>query len=166
MIIAVDFDGTCVTHDFPRVGKDIGAAPVLRELVKQGHQLILWTMRSNVADNTGFSDEAPEIHNGNFLDEAIAWFKKNEIPLYYVQTNPTQGTWTTSPKCYAHLYIDDAALGCPLSYEGVLSMRPFVDWMTVGLTLFELGILKSDEPSIQHPIFTEIANLFEQYELS
>lgn len=25
MIIAVDFDGTCVTHEFPRVGKEIGA---------------------------------------------------------------------------------------------------------------------------------------------
>lgn len=33
MIIAVDFDGTCVTHEFPRVGKDIGAVPVLKELV-------------------------------------------------------------------------------------------------------------------------------------
>jgi hypothetical protein len=33
MIIAVDFDGTCVTHDFPHVGKDIGAVPVLKELV-------------------------------------------------------------------------------------------------------------------------------------
>lgn len=25
MTIAVDFDGTCVTHDFPKVGKNIGA---------------------------------------------------------------------------------------------------------------------------------------------
>lgn len=29
MIIAVDFDGTCVTHEFPKVGEEIGAAPVL-----------------------------------------------------------------------------------------------------------------------------------------
>ena len=32
MIIAIDFDGTCVTHDFPRVGSDIGAIPVLKNL--------------------------------------------------------------------------------------------------------------------------------------
>lgn len=32
MIIAVDFDGTCVTHEFPKVGKDIGAAPILKNL--------------------------------------------------------------------------------------------------------------------------------------
>lgn len=35
MVIAVDFDGTCVTHEFPKIGKDIGAIPVLRELVER-----------------------------------------------------------------------------------------------------------------------------------
>ena len=25
MYIGIDFDGTCTTHDFPKVGKDIGA---------------------------------------------------------------------------------------------------------------------------------------------
>lgn len=39
MIIAVDFDGTCVTHEFPEVGKDIGAVPVLKELVEKGMQI-------------------------------------------------------------------------------------------------------------------------------
>jgi hypothetical protein len=46
MIIAIDFDGTCVTHEYPYIGKDIGAVPVLKELVSSGHQLILFTMRS------------------------------------------------------------------------------------------------------------------------
>jgi hypothetical protein len=33
-IIAVDFDGTCVTHEYPSIGKDIGAVlgPVNIEL--------------------------------------------------------------------------------------------------------------------------------------
>lgn len=35
MVIAVDFDGTCVTHEFPKIGKDIGAIPVLRKLVER-----------------------------------------------------------------------------------------------------------------------------------
>jgi hypothetical protein len=47
MDICIDFDGTCVTHEFPEVGKDIGAVPVLRKLVEQGHNLILFTMRSD-----------------------------------------------------------------------------------------------------------------------
>lgn len=32
MDIVIDFDGTCVTHEFPLVGKDIGAVPVLKKL--------------------------------------------------------------------------------------------------------------------------------------
>ena len=47
MEICIDFDGTCVTHDYPRVGRDIGAVPVLKELVKNRHLLILFTMRSS-----------------------------------------------------------------------------------------------------------------------
>lgn len=35
MIIAIDFDGTCVTHEYPNIGRDIG--PVLRKLVENGH---------------------------------------------------------------------------------------------------------------------------------
>ena len=46
MYIAVDFDGTCVTHDYPRIGKEIGATKVLKRLVEAGHKLILNTMRS------------------------------------------------------------------------------------------------------------------------
>jgi hypothetical protein len=110
MIIAVDFDGTCVTHEFPKVGREIGAAPVLKRLVEDGHELILWTMRSE-----------------GKLDDAIAWFEKHNIPLYGVQENPTQKTWTKSPKAYAQLYIDDAALGCPLKRTEI-DDRPFVDW--------------------------------------
>ncbi len=50
MIIAIDFDGTCVTHAFPKIGKDIGSVPVLKALTEQGHKIILFTMRSDVED--------------------------------------------------------------------------------------------------------------------
>jgi len=29
------------------------------------------------------------------------------------------------------MYIDDAALGCPLLFDANLSLRPYVDWVTV-----------------------------------
>ena len=45
-IIAVDFDGTVVTHAYPHIGNDIGAVPVLRELIGNGCRVILYTMRS------------------------------------------------------------------------------------------------------------------------
>lgn len=136
MIIAVDFDGTCTTHNFPGVGKDIGAAPVLRRLVDEGHQLILWTMRSRMEypqpeEGSGFSPA-----KGDHLKSAEEWFERNNIPLFGVQRNPTQDKWTTSPKCYAELYIDDAALGCPLIYPGN-GERPYADWDAISKLLFK-----------------------------
>ena len=128
MDICIDFDGTCVTHDFPEVGRDIGAVPVLKELIANGHRLILWTMRSDVK-NPVSNDKNIHAVGGQYLQDAINWFKQNDIPLYGIQTNPEQVTWTHSPKAYAKLYIDDCGLGCPLSTEG--HSRPYVDWEKV-----------------------------------
>jgi len=63
LVIAIDFDASCVTFDYPKIGKDIGAVPVLKKIVAAGHKLILWTMRGNNPGNTT-------------LDEAVDWFKK------------------------------------------------------------------------------------------
>lgn len=123
MIIAIDFDGTCVTHEYPKIGKDIGAVDTLRALVTNGHKLMLWSMRDKKE-----------------LEEAMEWFYQNEIPLWSVNENPTQN-WTTSPKQYAHLYIDDTALGCPLKYDPWLSKRPYVDWEQVNKYLTSNGII-------------------------
>jgi hydroxymethylpyrimidine pyrophosphatase-like HAD family hydrolase len=57
MDIAIDFDGTCVTHEFPEVGEEIGATAVLKRLVKQGHRLVLFTMRSNEQEHGDVLDE-------------------------------------------------------------------------------------------------------------
>jgi hypothetical protein len=127
MIISVDFDGTCVTNEFPKIGKDIGAIPVLKDLVKSGHKLILFTMRSDIV-NPISEDKEIHLESGDYLTDAVNWFKENEIPLYGTQTNPTQHNWTKSPKAYAQVYIDDAALGCPLIYNPLISKRPFVNW--------------------------------------
>lgn len=131
MTIAVDFDGTCVTHEYPKIGKDIGAISVLKELVYKGHKLILFTMRSNLLEIPNVEGEVnlkKDVGVGNYLDEAVEWFKQNEIELYGVNINPTQHKWTKSPKAYAELYIDDAALFTPLKYNKNISERPFVDW--------------------------------------
>lgn len=150
MEIAIDFDGTCVTHEYPKVGKDIGAVPILKKLVENGHQLILFTMRS---PNSGISPVTGKEENGG-LQDAINWFEKNKIPLYGIQTNPTQFEWTSSPKCYAQLYIDDAALGCPLKqnyishpdgyYSGkpIKDGRPYVDWKKVERILLDMNLIK------------------------
>jgi len=140
MIIAVDFDGTCVTHDFPKVGKDIGAAPILKMLVRNGHQLVLFTMRSDIV-NPKAKDYNIHAKGGKYLTAAVNWFKKNEIPLYGINVNPAQKEWTHSPKAYAQLYIDDAALGCPLTMDKEKSDKPFVCWRTVSQHLARIGAI-------------------------
>jgi uncharacterized Rossmann fold enzyme len=46
-LVIVGFDGTCTTHAYPNIGGDIGALPVLRKIVDNGHKLMLWTHERN-----------------------------------------------------------------------------------------------------------------------
>lgn len=134
MEICIDFDGTCVTHNFPLIGKEIGAVPVLKRLVETGHNLILFTMRSDI-----------EASGGEYLTEAVEWFRKNEILLFGVNIDPNQISWTKSPKPYGQLYIDDVALGCPLMMNTDLSDRPFVNWVEVERLLVLKGVMNDLE---------------------
>ena len=122
MIIGIDFDGTVVTHEYPKIGIDVGAVSILRKLAASGHKLILWTMRDGVT-----------------LQEAVNWFMQNGITLFGVNENPEQSSWTNSPKAYCNLYIDDAALGIPLILDK--HERPYVDWTSVKILLENQGIL-------------------------
>jgi hypothetical protein len=129
MKIAVDFDGTCVDHRYPDIGPDAPeAVVVLKELVANGHQIILYTMR-----------------DGHDLDEAVEWFKARDIPLFGVQRDPDQDKWTTSNKCYAQLYIDDMSLGAPLIQLAKFN-RPCIDWAAVRYKIFGNYIHEHDDP--------------------
>ena len=113
MIIGIDFDGTCVKHAYPNIGDDIGAVPVLKEFIRQGHKLVLISMRS-----------------GELLDNAVQWLNERGIELYGVNHNPDQDSWSKSPKIYAQLYIDDAGLGCPTNFDQRTG-RTYVDWKVI-----------------------------------
>ncbi len=124
MFIAIDFDGTCVTDEYPKVGNDIGAASILLRLVNKGNKLILFTIRS-----------------GKELSDAEVWFQAYGIPLFGINRNPVQWRFSRSPKVFAHLYIDDSAVGCPLKIDKTLSEKPFVDWEKIESILESKGIL-------------------------
>jgi hydroxymethylpyrimidine pyrophosphatase-like HAD family hydrolase len=126
MIIAVDFDGTLVRHDFPRIGAEApNAFKVLRKLQEGGHKLILLTMRSE-----------------KYLQDAVDFCMERGVRFWAVNSNPEQGSWTSSPKVYAQLYIDDMALGVPLS-DGV------VDWAEVDILLKDI-LLKDSYKYLIH----------------
>ena len=142
MDIVIDFDGTCVTHEFPIVGSDIGAEPVLKKILDHGHNLILFTMRSDLPNPT-YRNHGKMLPPGNYLQDAVDWFSDREIKLYGIQRNPSQDSWTTSPKAYGQLIIDDAALGCPLVFDENLSKRPFVDWEAVNDMMEYMGFFRT-----------------------
>lgn len=98
MTIAVDFDGTIVTHAYPKIGKPIPfAIETLRKLQEEGkHHIILWTVRE-----------------GDLLQEAVAYCKQRGLEFYAVNANyPEENIGkASSRKVVADLYIDDRNLG-------------------------------------------------------
>jgi hydroxymethylpyrimidine pyrophosphatase-like HAD family hydrolase len=96
-IIAVDFDGTIVEHQYPDIGPEmLFAFATLRELQKKGHKLILWTYRE-----------------GPLLNEAVEYCLKNGIQFFAMNENYPGETKKNmgSRKIYADIYIDDRNIG-------------------------------------------------------
>ena len=104
--IAIDFDGTIVTHEYPYIGRDLPyAKEVIKTLIDNGHKLFLYTMR-----------------DGDQLEDAIKYCEFNNLNFIGYNKSPQQ--FSTSPKQYASVYIDDAALGCPVIFDPTVSDRP------------------------------------------
>jgi len=123
-IIAVDFDGTIVRHAYPHIGEELYlASTVLLALQAEGHRLILWTIRSGVE-----------------LEAAVKFCEAKGITFWGVNSNNEQTAWSDSRKVYAHLYIDDAALGCP-GTRPAKDARLEVDWSKVLYFLRRDGFL-------------------------
>jgi hypothetical protein len=130
LTIAVDFDGTIADHLFPRIGRPVpGAFSWLKKFRSKGAQLILWTMRSDGQDA------------GDVLTEAVEFCRENGVEFWGINKNPRQD-WSLSPKAYAHVYIDDAAFGCPLIPNWKVGGRPMVDWKKVGPAVMRMVVKK------------------------
>lgn len=98
MIIAVDFDGTIVTHEYPKIGKELPFAIDTLKRLQQSpeYQLILWSVRE------GFE-----------LQEAIDYCRSRGLEFYAVNSNyPEEDAEHQEPrKLKANLFIDDRNLG-------------------------------------------------------
>lgn len=96
MIIAVDFDGTIVEHQYPKIGRPIPfAIDTLQQLQKDGHRLLLWSVRS-----------------GDLLQEALMYCESKGVKFYAANKNhPEEDPSKASRKLDADMFIDDRNLG-------------------------------------------------------
>ncbi|MBQ5655847.1 MAG: hypothetical protein IIV14_00250 [Bacteroidaceae bacterium] len=99
MTIAVDFDGTIVRHEYPRIGKEIPfAIQTLKMLAKDGHRLILWTVRE-----------------GELQEEAVNWCRERGVEFYAVNKDYPEEEQSKnnhySRKLKADIWIDDRNVG-------------------------------------------------------
>lgn len=99
MTIAVDFDGTIVEHQYPKIGKELPfATETLRMLIADQHKLILWSVRE-----------------GDLLKEAVEWCRERGVEFYAVNKDfPEEKVEYNnhfSRKIKADIWIDDRNIG-------------------------------------------------------
>lgn len=127
MIIAVDFDGTVVEHEYPKIGRPIPfAIETLLQLQKDGHTLLMWSVRS-----------------GRLLQEAVDYCESKGLKFYAANKNyPEEDVAKASRKLDADLFIDDRNLG-GLPDWGVIYHA--IKAMERGETSFEKIMMSSGE---------------------
>ena len=96
LILAIDFDGTIVEDEYPKIGKPlVFAFETLKKLQDDGHRLILWTYR-----------------NGRRLKEAVDFCNENGIEFYAVnESYDGEELNGISRKINADIFIDDRNIG-------------------------------------------------------
>lgn len=97
--IAVDFDGTIVTHEYPKIGTEIPfAIETLKMLIRDHHRLILWSVRE-----------------GHLLQEAVEWCKERGVEFWAVNKDYPEESLENnnhfSRKLKADYFIDDRNIG-------------------------------------------------------
>ena len=141
MIIAIDFDGTIVEHRFPEIGDPVPyALNFIKALKENGHQIFLWTIRSNYEvvrfDNGGkvYQRRIESV----YLDKACQFLKENGIELDGYNESPY--IVSTSNKQFANYYIDDTALGTPMMKDSS-GHYSCVDWKELGKLMVQKHLI-------------------------
>ena len=125
MTIAVDFDGTIVEDRYPQIGKERPfAVATLKQLMNDGHHLILWTVRK-----------------GERLDEAVKWCEDRGVRFFAVNKDFDDDELDQlhqSRKIKADLFIDDRSVtGLPdwgVIYQLISQKMTFEDYLHQKLT--------------------------------
>ena len=125
MTIAVDLDGPIVEDRYPQIGKERPfAVATLKQLMNDGHHLILWTVRK-----------------GERLDEAVKWCEDRGVRFFAVNKDFDDDELDQlhhSRKIKADLFIDDRSVtGLPdwgVIYQLISQKMTFEDYLHQKLT--------------------------------
>jgi hypothetical protein len=146
MIIAVDFDGTIVEHEYPRIGKPIPfALDVLKKLQQEEHHiLILWTMRE-----------------GDLLEEAINYCQKNGLTFYAHNKNYPEEKFQEgdSRKLSVDIFIDDRNIGGLPDWGIIYKMIKSGNNSFYNMNEF---MMEADRPQVRKNWFTRIGEILDK----
>lgn len=123
-IVAVDFDGTLCSDEFPGVENiNTHAVEVLKKYRQRGGKLILWTCRHDKP----LEDAVEALRALGLEFDAV----NANIPEHVKEWTEKTGDTTFSPKVHADLYIDDKAV----RLSEVFGDSGGLDWIAISMLL-------------------------------
>jgi len=155
MTVLLDYDGTCVEHVWPGIGRcNFGCIEVIDKLQRSGHDIVLNTMRCEFGDDS--------------LEKALAWFDQawahlnpsNRFVMHGADAvgfdlAPIQSTATKlQPPAWdldqylkdQVIFIDDQSRGVPLK-RAVMIPGLMVDWDEIDRQLEKAGVYENLKPA-------------------
>lgn len=148
MIIYLDFDGTCVEHDYPNMGRcNFGCIEVIKKLQDANHEIILNTYRADLGEEAlKQAQKWLNKHYWMFVDRSlrdsfelkpITQFTPNKIQP------PPWKIWNQNELNVSNdsIYIDDIATGIPLKPTVMVPNSLMVDWEQVEQDLINAKII-------------------------
>lgn len=146
MIVYVDFDGTIVEHEYPKIGRcNFGCFEVMKKLQDNGHTVILNTYRADANDGT--LEKAVELVN----ERSWMLLKTGRddsfklLPILSTASKIQPHGWDLKRAVeIGELHIDDNAYNTPLK-PAAMTHGKIVDWDVVEEQLYEFGILNDNK---------------------
>ena len=145
--IYLDFDGTVVEHQFPKMGRcNFGCFEVIKKLQLAGHKIILNTVRPDISLHS--LQEALNLINhshwrlikdhsqrNEFRLEPISQYASSKIGPYPLDFPLAEQT--------GELFIDDNSTNTPLK-PAVMTGGNIVDWDKLDILFTLHGLYKND----------------------
>ena len=143
MNIFLDFDGTVVEHEYPKIGRcNYGSIEVIKKLQDAGHRIILNTYRIE-CEGTHF-DDALSVLNDDYWMLLRRQTRMDEFEMTPItewcetKRHPHAWDWETMLST-TDIYIDDIAYGIPLK-PACMTTGMMVDWDVLDSQFKEYGI--------------------------